>query len=160
MYGRLMSRDELFHIKAFSLAGGDPRAPPAARVRDDRAGRGSKPSKLCHRLVPGRRLPPGTFQQQPRSEVDAEQAEAIRGMLVSTMRRREPLVYGSDAPPGAVRRRDADERHSCLGVRAAPGPGGRHPVRGLTYANVEQSTLQVIEALRPWLVRAETALSR
>ena len=86
-------------------------------------------------------------------------------MLVSTMRRREPLVYGRDwdykpvvVPPSEAQfveamRMNASQIAAVLHLPPERIGGSRSD--SLTYSNVEQGALQIIEALRPWLVRLE-----
>jgi hypothetical protein len=88
-------------------------------------------------------------------------------MLTATIRRREPLVYGRDwdykpvtVPPSEAQfidamRMNATQIASVLGL--PPDRIGGTRGDSLTYSTVEQSTLQVIESLRPWLVRLEHA---
>lgn len=109
-------------------------------------------------------FPPGTFQNSE-LEVDAQQAAVIRQMLVTSLRRREPLVYGRDwdytpvtVPPSEAQFIDAmqlNATHIASIFDLPPNRVGGKSGDSLTYSTVEQNQLQVIEALRPWLVRLE-----
>jgi hypothetical protein len=100
-------------------------------------------------------------------EVDPDAAAQIKAATVSAIRRHEPLVYGRDwdykpivVPPGEAQfvetlRMNATLLASVYGL--PPDRVGGTRGDSLTYNTVEQSTLQVIEALRPWMVRLETA---
>jgi HK97 family phage portal protein len=165
VYGRLMKRDELFHVKAFSLAG---RLEGISLLRAFALTilSGLEAQRYGTDWYRAGGFPPGTFQNSE-IEIDADQAEEIRSMLTATIRRREPLVYGRDwdykpvtVPPSEAQfidamRMNATQMASVLGL--PPDRIGGTRGDSLTYNTVEQSTLQVIEALRPWLVRLETA---
>ncbi len=165
VYGRLMERSELFHIKAFSLAGRTEGISPL-RAFALTILSGLEAQRYGTDWYKSGGFPPGTFQNNE-IEIDADQAEEIRGLLMATMRRREPLVYGRDwdykpvtVPPSEAQFLDAIQMNatqiaSVLGL--PPDRLGGTRGDSLTYNTVEQSTLQVIEALRPWLVRLETA---
>jgi HK97 family phage portal protein len=109
-------------------------------------------------------FPPGTFQNAE-MEVNAAQAAEIRASLVTSLRRREPLVYGRDwdyrpvtVPPSEAQFIEAMQLNATQIAAILNLPPDRlGGTRGdsLTYATSEQSTLQIIEALRPWLVRFE-----
>jgi HK97 family phage portal protein len=165
VYGRLMDRSELFHIKAFSVAG---RTEGISLLRAFALTilSGIEAQRYGTDWYRAGGFPPGTFQNTE-IEVDDEQAEAIRSMLTATIRRREPLVYGRDwdykpvtVPPSEAQfidamRMNATQIASVLGL--PPDRIGGTRGDSLTYSTVEQSTLQVIESLRPWLVRLEHA---
>jgi HK97 family phage portal protein len=165
VYGRLMDRSELFHIKAFSLAGRmEGISPLRAFALTILSGLEAERYGTDWYMAGG--FPPGTFENTE-IEISREQAEEIRGMLTATIRRREPLVYGRDwkyspvvVPPSEAQfieaiRMNATQIASVLNL--PPDRIGGTRGDSLTYNTVEQSTLQVIEALRPWLVRLETA---
>lgn len=111
-------------------------------------------------------FPPGTFQNAE-MEVNTEQAAEIRAELVKSLRRREPLVYGRDwdykpvnVPPSEAQFVEAMQLNATQIAAILNLPPDRlGGTRGdsLTYSTAEQSTLQIIEALRPWLVRFEQA---
>jgi HK97 family phage portal protein len=165
VYGRLMDRSELFHVKAFSLAGRtEGISPLRAFAMTILAGIEAQRYGTSWYQAGG--FPPGTFQNSE-IEIDADQAEEIRSMLTSTIQRRQPLVYGRDwdykpvtVPPSEAQfidamRLNASQIAAILHLPAERIGGTRGD--SLTYSSVEQSTLQIIEALRPWLVRLETA---
>lgn len=165
VYGRLTDRSELFHIKAFSLAGRTEGVSPL-RAFAMTILAGIEAQRYGTDWYRAGGFPPGTFQNTE-IEVDEDQAEAIRSMLTATIRRREPLVYGRDwdykpvtVPPSEAQfidamRMNATQIAAILGL--PPDRIGGTKGDSLTYSTVEQSTLQVIEALRPWLVRLEHA---
>lgn len=111
-------------------------------------------------------FPTGTFQNAE-MEVNAAQAAEIRAELVKSLRRREPLVYGRDwdykpvtVPPSEAQFIEATQMNATQVAAILNLPPDRlGGTRGdsLTYSTAEQSTLQIIEALRPWLVRFEQA---
>lgn len=165
VYGRLMDRNELFHVKAFSLAGRtEGISPLRAFALTILAGIEAQRYGTSWYQAGG--FPPGTFQNSE-IEIDAEQAEEIRAMLTSTIRRREPLVYGRDwdykpvtVPPSEAQFIDAMRMNAtqiASVLHLPPDRIGGSRGDSMTYSTVEQGALQVIEALRPWLVRLETA---
>jgi HK97 family phage portal protein len=109
-------------------------------------------------------FPPGTFQNAE-MEVNAAQAAEIRAELVKSLRRREPLVYGRDwdykpvtVPPSEAQFIEAMQLNAtqiAAILNLPPDRLGGSRGDSLTYSTAEQSTLQIIEALRPWLVRFE-----
>jgi len=113
-------------------------------------------------------FPPGIFKNAE-LEVDPDQAAKVRGMLQSVLRKREPLVIGRDwdytpvtVPPSEAQFIDAMQMNStqiAALFNLPPDRVGGKRGDSLTYNTVEQSTLQVIEALHPWLVRFEEAFS-
>jgi HK97 family phage portal protein len=165
VYGRLMDRRELFHIKAFALAGRTEGISPL-RAFATTILAGLEAQRYGTSWYQAGGFPPGTFQNSE-IEIDADQAEEIRAMLSSTIQRRQPLVYGRDwdykpvtVPPNEAQFIEAIRLNAsqvAAFLHLPPDRIGGTRGDSLTYATVEQSTLQVIEALRPWLVRLETA---
>jgi HK97 family phage portal protein len=165
IYGRLTDRSELFHIKAFSLAGRTEAISPL-RAFAMTVLAGIEAQRYGTDWYRAGGFPPGTFKND-QVEIDADQAETIREMLVATMRRREPLVHGADwtytpitVPPSEAQfveamRMNATHMASVYGL--PPDRVGGTRGDSLTYSTQEQGTLQIIESLRPWMVRAEHA---
>lgn len=165
IYGRLVDRNELFHIKAFSIPGRtEGISPLRAFALTILSGREAERYGTDWFKSGG--FPPGVFENTE-IEIDADQAAQIRAQLTSAIRRHEPLVTGRDwsykpitVPPSEAQFLEAIQMNATqlAAVYGLPPDrvGGK---RGdsLTYSTVEQSTLQIIEALRPWLVRLETA---
>jgi HK97 family phage portal protein len=114
-------------------------------------------------------FPPGTFQNAE-VEVDKQQAAEMRAELVKSLRRREPLVYGRDwdykpvtVPPSEAQFLEAmqfNATHIAAIFNVPPDRIGGQRGDSLTYNTVEQSTLQLIEACRPWLVNFEQRASK
>jgi HK97 family phage portal protein len=113
-------------------------------------------------------FPPGIFKNAE-LEVDPDQAAKVRAMLTSVLRKHEPLVIGRDwdytpvtVPPSEAQFIDAMQLNAtqiAAIFNLPPDRVGGKRGDSLTYNTVEQSTLQVIEALTPWLVRFEEAFS-
>jgi HK97 family phage portal protein len=165
VYGRQMGRDELFHIKAFSVPGRTEGISPL-RAFALTVTSGLEAERYGTDWYKSGGFPPGTFQNNE-IEIDAAQAAEIRSALVSSLRRREPLVYGRDwdykpvvVPPSESQFLQATQMNATQ-IAAVyglpPDRVGGNRGDSLTYNTVEMSTLQIIEALRPWLVRLETA---
>lgn len=164
-YGRLMDKDDLFHVKAFALPGRTEGVSPL-RAFAMTILAGMEAQRYGTDWYKAGGFPPGTFQNNE-IEISQEQAEEIRSLLTSTIRRREPLVYGRDwdykpvtVPPNEAQFIQAMQLNSTQ-IAAILGlpPDRIGGTRGdsLTYSTVEQGQLQIIEAMRPWLVRLETA---
>lgn len=96
IYGRQVDdwRQELFHIRAFTLAGRTEGISPL-RAFAMTVLAGIEAQRYGTDWYRSGGFPPGHFRNSE-IEIDADQAEQIRAMLVATMRRREPLVYGRD----------------------------------------------------------------
>jgi HK97 family phage portal protein len=113
-------------------------------------------------------FPPGTFQNSE-IEIDATQAAEMRNELVKSLRRREPLVYGRDwdykpvtVPPSEAQFIDAiqlNAAHFAAMLNLPANRLGGTTGDSLHYSSQAQDALQIIEALRPWLVRFEQAYS-
>lgn len=165
--GRLMSRDELFHVRAFALAGRTEGISPM-RAFAMTILNGLEAQQYGTDWYSNGGFPTGTFQNLE-CEVDREQANEIRGMLVDALRTRTPLVFGRDwsfkeisVPPSEAQfidaiRMNASQVAAVYGLPAERVGGSRGD--SMNYANSQDSALQIIEALRPWLVRLETAFA-
>ena len=113
-------------------------------------------------------FPSGTFQNAE-IEVDKDQAATMRAELVKSLRRHEPLVYGRDwdykpvtVPPSEAQFLEAIQMNAtqvAAFLNLPPDRIGGTRGDSLTYNTTEQSTLQIIEACRPWLVNAEQRFS-
>lgn len=154
---------EVFHVRAMTLPGRiEAISPLRAFALTWLAGREAQRFGTDWYAAGG--FPPGTFQNAE-MEVNASQAAEIRAELVKSLRRREPLVYGRDwdykpvtVPASEAQFIEAMQLNATQ-IAAVYGlpPDRVGGTRGdsLTYSTSEQSTLQIIEALRPWLVRFE-----
>jgi HK97 family phage portal protein len=170
LYGRLVAnwRDELFHVKAFTLPGRTEGISPL-RAFAMTVMSGLEAQRYGTDWFAAGGFPPGTFQNNE-LEIDADAAAQIRESLTTAIRNKQPLVYGRDwdykpvvVPPSEAQFIEATQMNATQMAAVYGLPPDRvGGARGdsLTYNTVEQSTLQVIEALRPWLVRIETAFFR
>ena len=170
-YGRKMTwygpDSELFHVKGYSLPGRlEGISPLRAFALTILAGHENQRYSTDWFASGG--FPPGTFQNSE-IEVDAQQAAEIRRMLVTSLRRREPLVYGRDwdytpvtVPPNEavfIQAMQLNATHIASIYDLPPNRVGGMSAGSLTYSTTEQNQLQVIEALRPWLCRLEWAFN-
>lgn len=167
LYGRQIDnwREELLHIRAFALPGRTEGISPL-RAFALTVMQGLETARYGTDWFASGGFPPGTFQNTA-LEVDADAAAQVRESLVSALRRHEPLVYGRDweykalsVPPSEAQfiqstQMTATQMAAIYGL--PPDRVGGTRGDSLTYSTVEQSTLQVIDALRPWMVRLETA---
>ena len=165
--GRLMSswREDLFHVKGYALAGRiEGVSPLRAFALTVLSGIESQKYGVDWFTAGG--FPSGVFRNEE-LEITADDAREIRESLMESIHGHKPLVIGRDwdykpvaVPPSEAQFLEATQMNATqlAAVFGLPPErvGGR---RGdsLTYNTVEQSTLQVIEALRPWLVRLENA---
>jgi len=158
-------RRELFHVRAFTLPGRlEAVSPLRAFALTFTSGR--EAMQYGYDWYQSGGFPPGTFQNAE-IEIDSDQAAEIRKSLVTSLRRREPLVYGRDwdykpvtVPPSEAQFIDAIQLNAtqiAAILNVPPDRIGGSKGDSLTYSTAEQSTLQIIEALRPWLVRLEQA---
>lgn len=167
LHGRQMDnwRDDMIHIRAFALPGRTEGISPL-RAFAMTVMSGLEAERFGVDWFAGGGFPPGTFQNNE-IEIDATAAAEIRESLTATIRGRQPLVFGRDwdykpvvVPPAEAQfietmQMNATQLAAVYGL--PPDRVGGKRGDSLTYNTVEQSTLQVIEALRPWLVRLETA---
>jgi HK97 family phage portal protein len=167
-YGREVQRAERFHLKAFSLPGRTEGVSPL-RAFALTIVNGLEATRYGTDWFKAGGFPPGTFKNNE-IEIDPSQSAEIRSLLTQSIRRREPLVYGRDwdyhpvtVPPSEAQFIEAMQLNATqlAAVYGLPPErvGGR---RGdsLTYSTVAQSALQIIEALRPWMIRLETGFTR
>lgn len=154
---------EVFHVRGITLPGRVEAISPL-RAFALTITAGQEAQRYGTSWYEGGGFPPGTFQNAE-MEVNAAQAAEIRAELVRSLRRREPLVYGRDwdykpvtVPPSEAQFIEAMQLTATQIAAILNLPPDRlGGTRGdsLTYSTSEQSTLQIIEALRPWLVRFE-----
>lgn len=170
-YGREMTwfgpDAQLFHVKGYALPGELAGVSPMMKFALTITA-GHEAQRYGTSWYEAGGFPPGTFQNSE-LEVDAGQAAEIRSMLVASLRRREPLVYGRDwdytpvtVPPSEAQFIEAmqlNATHIAAILDLPPNRVGGKTGDSLTYNTTEQNQLQVIEALRPWLVRLEYAFS-
>jgi HK97 family phage portal protein len=167
-YGRLMQREEYFHIKAFSLPGRTEGISPL-RAFALTILNGLEVTRYGTDWFKAGGFPPGTFKNNE-IEIDTSQAAEIRSLLNQSIRNRTPLVYGRDwdynpisVPPSEAQfietmQMNATQLAAVYGL--PPDRVGGKRGDSLTYSTVQQGALQIIEALRPWMVRLETAFSK
>ena len=94
LQGHLMDREELVHVRAFTIPGRlEAISPMRAFATLYMQGAGALGYSADWFKNGG--FPPGTFQNMS-EEVDAASAREIRQRLTETLRSHEPLVYGKD----------------------------------------------------------------
>lgn len=167
VYGREVTwygpDSEVFHVRGITLPGRVEAISPL-RAFALTITAGQEAQRYGTSWYEGGGFPPGTFQNAE-MEVNAAQAAEIRAELVKSLRRREPLVYGRDwdfkpvtVPPSEAQFIEAMQLNAtqiAAILNLPPDRVGGSRGDSLTYSTAEQSTLQIIEALRPWLVRFE-----
>ena len=158
---------EMFHVKGFSMPGkvqGLSLLQHAAMEITS----GLEASRFGLSWYESGGFPTGTFQNSE-VEVNNEQANEMRAKLMKTMRRHEPLVYGRDwdykpvtVPPSEAQFIDAmqlNATHVAAMLNIPANRIGGTSGDSLHYSSQEQDALQILESLRPWLVRFEQAFS-
>jgi HK97 family phage portal protein len=157
---------ELFHIKAFSVAGHVEGLSPLKLFALTLAS-GMSAAEFGRTWFDAGGFPTGTFQNSE-MEVDPADAAKIRGMLVSSLRRHEPLVFGRDwdytpvtVPPAEAQFIDAMQINATqiAGILGVPPERIGGDKGSYTYSTQEQGALQIIESLAPWLARIEQSAS-
>lgn len=161
------SDKELFHIRAFGLPGRIEGISPL-RYFASTVTSGQQMGEYGLSWFRNGGFPPGVLQNAE-LEVDESQANVVKGMLVSSLQERKPLVLGRDwtytpvtVPPAEAQFIDAMQLNATQIAsiyNLPPDRVGGKRGDSMTYNTVEQSTLQVIEALHPWLVRFEEAFA-
>ena len=165
--GRVIGRDELVHIPWFTVAGRTLGLSPieafAATVNQ---GLGAQEYSTGWFDAGG--IPPGTFRNSEKA-VDSTDAEVIKARLVSAIRSRKPIVYGSDweytpitIPPEQAQfvetaKLTANQIAAIYGI--APEEIGGEAANSLTYSNEEHRQTNRMANLRPYVVRLEQGLS-
>jgi HK97 family phage portal protein len=165
-FGAQIPREDLFHVRAFTVPGKIAGMSPL-RLFMNLISSGNDALEYGASWYRSGGWPPGTFQNQE-LEVDSEQADEIRRRLTRSIQRREPLVYGRDwdykpvaVPPNEAQfiqamQLNATQIAAILGLPPERIGGSRGD--SLTYSTQEQESISlVVDTLRPWLVRLETA---
>ena len=158
---------ELVHVRAFTLPGRLDGVSPL-RYFANTILTGQKTADYGLTWFESGGYPPGVFKNNI-MEVDPDEAAKIKAMLNNSMRNRQPLVYGMDwdytpitVPPSEAQFIDAMQLNAtqiAAIYNVPPDRVGGKRGDSLTYNTVEQSTLQIVEALHPWLVRFEEVFS-
>jgi HK97 family phage portal protein len=163
--GREVLREDLFHVRAFTLAGHVKGLSPI-QTFGPTFGAGLSAQGYGTDWFANGGIPPGTFKNTAKT-VSATDAEAVKGRLVASMQRRQPLVYGSDwdytpiaVPPEqaqflATMRLNANQVAAIYDV--PPERVGGEPGGSLTYATQEQDQIRLSTTVARWCVRLEHA---
>lgn len=166
--GHEMQREELVHIRAFSIPGRTEGISPM-RAFATLISQGLGALDYSHDWYHNGGFPPGTFQNIA-EEVNATQAKEIRQRLTETLRMHQPLVYGRDWEYKAISippQEAAFVESMQLNATQIAAVYGLPPERvggkrgdSLTYSTEQQETLALItDTLRPWLTRYERAFN-
>lgn len=165
--GRELKREEIIHLRAFTLPGRTEAVSPM-RAFATLIGQGLGALDYSSNWYANGGFPPGTFQNTA-EEVDKQQATEIRQRLTDTLRTHQPLVYGRDweykaisIPPNEAAfvesmQLNATQVAAIYGLPPERIGGSRGD--SLTYSTEQQEVLAIItDTLRPWLVRWEQML--
>lgn len=164
--GREIDRSLLVHIRAFTRPGFVEGLSPIAQFAL-LIGSGLETLRYGKDWFGSGGFPPGTFKNSQRT-VNPADSELVKARLVRSMRRREPLVYGSDwdysaivVPPEEAQfiqsmRLNATQIAAIFGI--PPERIGGERGNSMTYSTQEQEEISFLNTtLRPWLVRLEHA---
>jgi HK97 family phage portal protein len=164
--GREIEKDRLLHVRAFTQPGMAKGLSPLS-LFTTLIGSGLETWRYGNDWFAAGGFPPGTFKNTART-VDPVQADQVRARLVSSMRRRQPLVFGADwdynpimVPPNEAQfiqslKLNATQIAAIYGI--PPERVGGERGNSLTYSTQEQEEISFLNTtLRPWLVRLEAA---
>lgn len=165
--GRTIDRDLIVHIPWLTLPGKTLALSPiesfAVTVEA-----GLKPQEFGVDWFTAGGHPPGTFKNSAKT-IDPKEAATIKARLVSSIKTREPIVYGSDwdfepitISPGDAQfvesqKLTANQIAAIYGLD--PEEVGGEAANSLTYNNEEHRQSKRLANIRPWLVRIENGIS-
>jgi HK97 family phage portal protein len=161
------AESEIFHVTGFKLPG---RLEGVSLLMHcaETIQAGMMAQEYGNGFFRGGGFPTGVFQNAE-IEINAEQAGEVRQDLVRTLRGHQPLVLGRDwdykpvsVPPSEAQFIEAMQLNAtqiAAMLQLPPGMLGGMSGDTLHYSSQAQDVLQIIAALRPWLVRFEQAFS-
>lgn len=165
--GRQIDRDQLFHIPWLTVPGKTLGLSPLEAFALTVNG-GLAAQQYGADWFKAGGVPPGTFKNTAKT-VNQPEAETIKARLVSAIRTREPIVYGSDwdynpiviSPEQAqfveTQKLTANQIAAIYGIE--PEEIGGEAANSLTYSNEEHRQTKRLANIRPWLYRMETAFA-
>jgi HK97 family phage portal protein len=167
LHGKLQPAEDVWHVRAYRMPGLVVGLSPVEYARQQ-VGLGLAVEQYGATWFAGGGVPPGTFKNTEQT-VDQEQADEIKGRLMNAIRKREPLVHGSDWAFTRIAVAPEESQFietAKLNVAAIARIYGCPPEmiaaesgNSLTYSNVEQRSLDFLTyGVRPWLVKLETAI--
>lgn len=163
--GREVPRDDLFHVRAYTLPGRILGVSPIKHFAPVIAS-GLAANDYGNTWYSNGGFPPGTFKNNQQM-VDHERAEEVKARLMRAIASKQPLVYGMDwdyssitVPPDeaqflASMKVTASQIAAIYDVpaeRVAGEPGG-----SLTYATQEQDQIRLALTTQKWCTRLEHA---
>jgi HK97 family phage portal protein len=163
--GRRIDGENLFHVRAFALAGHVLGVSPIRQFALNISS-GLSALKYGTEWFDNGGIPPGTFKNSAQT-VDQTQADQVKARLALAIHTRQPLVYGSDwdynpiaVPPEeaqflASMKLNASQIAAIYDVppeRVSGEPGG-----SLTYATQEQDQIRLALTTQKWCTRLEHA---
>ena len=166
--GQRVPRDDIVHIPWFTLPGQVMGLSPVGAFART-LGIGLNAENYGSDWFAAGGFPPGTFQNTEKQVVSAEEAQVIKARLVSSIRSRQPLVYGRDwkydavtVPPGEAQfletiKANATQVAHIYGI--PPEEIGGETGKSMTYATVELNQIKLAGSLRQWMVTLEDAFS-
>jgi len=166
--GREVPREDMIHVPRFPQAGSRVGLSPIGAFAATLGIALSAQSYTAEWFDAGG-FPPGTFKNEEKV-VSQTEAQIIKSRLTSSIRTREPIVYGKDwtynpitVPPEEAQfigtmKLTANQIAAIYGV--PPDMIGGESGSSNTYANVEQAQIQFLMfTVRPWLEILESAFT-
>ena len=165
--GRRIDRDLIVHIPWLTLPGRTLALSPVEAFAVT-VEAGLKPQEFGVDWFTAGGHPPGTFKNTAKT-IDQKEANVIKARLVSSIKTREPIVYGTDwdftpitISPGdaqfvETQKLTANQIAAIYGLD--PEEVGGEAANSLTYNNEEHRQSKRLANIRPWLVRIENGLS-
>jgi HK97 family phage portal protein len=163
--GRQLSREDLFHIRGFTLPGRVDGLSPI-RMFAQTIGSGLGALQYGNDWFANGGIPPGKFKNSQQT-VDPAKADEVKARLMQAIRTRQPLVYGRDwdyetfaVPPEEAQFLDS-MKLTATQIAAIydvpPERVGGEPGGSLTYATQEQDQIRLALTTGRWCTRLEHA---
>lgn len=162
--GRHIPKEDVFHVKAYSVAGRVRGISPLRQFANT-VDAGLAQQEYGRTFFEGGAFPSGVMRNSMQ-EVDSEQAGEIKSQVVGALRRHQPLVIGADwtyeavsVPPEQAQfvetqQLTATQIAAVFNVPAYLVGGNRGD--SMTYSSVEADMISFASmSLRPWLRRLE-----
>lgn len=163
--GRELNSENLFHLRAFTLAGHLLGVSPIRQFALEISS-GLSALKYGNDWFDNGGIPPGTFKNA-NATVDQTQADLIKARLVQAIHSRQPLVYGQDwdynpiAVPPEEAQFLASMKLTASQIAAIydvpPERVGGERGGSLTYATEEQDQIRFATSVQKWCTRLEHA---
>lgn len=163
--GRELTRENLFHVRAFTQAGHIKGLSPIKTFGPTIAS-GLGALQYGNDWFANGGIPPGTFKNTQKTVTPSE-ADVVKARLTSAIRTRQPLVYGADWDYSSIQvPQDEAQFLASMKLTATqiaaiydvpPERVGGEPGGSLTYATQEQDQIRLATTTGRWCTRLEHA---